>query len=119
MEEVTLKLKTNCRNVVELEGYPDKIRFRSAAETENKKDILSFRLQSINNKDSFAYVTPIVVFAYDNRAKMIGAWLKKTLLITVTGKLRLTKHGHIVIATYIEKSQPEWADVTLEVGDEN
>lgn len=118
MDTVTLKLKTNCRNVTEIEGYPDKIKFKSAEETENKRDVLSFRLQSSNSNGEKVYITPITVLAYDKRAAMVKEWLKKTLLVTVTGKLRLAKHGHVIIAAYIEKTQPEWADIELEVAED-
>ena len=113
--------KVNCRNSVWIEGYVTELKtFKERKEGQHDRDVLSFKLQSINlNSDGMAFISDWIVYLHKNKAVEVGRWLKELMLVEVEGKMRKLPNGDTCLhGVYVTNATPDLRVITLETKEE-
>ena len=108
------KVKVNCKNRIEVEGYVKDVKFQIEEKDGKKREVLSFIVFNNNIQNGVAYTTPIDVYVYKHRAVVVKEWIKEMMLVEVEGQLRLSKGGNYSIqGVYISDITPIMREIDL------
>lgn len=96
-EKIKIKLKGNCRNHWEMEGYAENIQKKLSDKGQME---LTFKLTSLHTKigDKITHKTPIKVVLRNKQMEVVSTWLKPMMLVLCEGNYQLGKSGKAVMA---------------------
>jgi hypothetical protein len=125
-ELLMMKVDVNCRNLVFLSGYPDKIVYYSEdKDDKSQHPVLRFRLNVLNEfeklnaktgkTESIIFNMQLWVEAKHRRAEEVKKWIKKFVKVDVEGKLRVTERGKEIIAVFISPAKERIMEVEFDI----